>query len=303
MDELFRFTVVRPPEPADVIEVAPSTALGRALDAARRGTDARQATKDAAAKYRAEHGLASIDDLPAGTDLAAIGAQLRAVSPRTVDDASEVVSSTVGRDPAHVAPAPQLASARERVADELILAKLLSSDGLVASRRLEEILRALELLGALSPTPDDGRVLASARARSRCRSSCRRARHQRNRRPRPPVRRRRPATPRPRARDRHAAVAAHPAPVGVAPGPGAARDRRGEPGRPDAWTHAGRDGGTATHRARASGGPRRHPRRGPAPVDALGGSGESLPRFRARRSSAPWVWISHGFRSPNWRSA
>ena len=109
MDELFRFTVVRPPEPADVIEVAPSTALGRALDATRRGTDARQATKDAAAKYRAEHGLASIDDLPAGTDLAAIGAQLRAVSPRTVDDASEVVSSTVGRDPAHVAPAPQLA--------------------------------------------------------------------------------------------------------------------------------------------------------------------------------------------------
>jgi hypothetical protein len=165
VDELFRFVVIRPPQPALPIAAAPSPALQAVLDASTRAPDRRQALKNRLAAYRDDDKHARVVDLRSFDELRELAREFENERPRRADDATASVVRATGKQPAEFAKDADLGEARARLADELVIAHLLSSDGTPPAHELQSMLRAVVLVERLvERTLEDADLARVARA-------------------------------------------------------------------------------------------------------------------------------------------
>jgi hypothetical protein len=151
MNEIFRFLFLRPPAPGAAVDVTPSPEFGKALAGAGSGTDRRAGLKAAASQFLASgHALDDLESLKLGDELLALQAKLLALDDPDQKAAADAVKDVFGKEPGAVAKSPDFASDRERLADNLIAAKLLSRDGRVEAKRIESLLRVIDLVRRLA---------------------------------------------------------------------------------------------------------------------------------------------------------
>ncbi|HEY7619204.1 MAG TPA: hypothetical protein VH834_05490 [Solirubrobacteraceae bacterium] len=147
MDEIFRFLFLRPPDVGSAVTVTPSQDFGKQLAAADTANDRKAAFKRAAgALVGSARGLQSIDELAVGAGLTAVAAALEADEAPDRNDLVDAVEAQFGMGPVDLVKDDRFAADKERLADNLIAAKLLSSDGAVTARRLESLLRLMTLI-------------------------------------------------------------------------------------------------------------------------------------------------------------
>lgn len=174
MSEIFRFLMMRPPEPADPVTVTPSRQYLERLDEARRHAEGRVAVRQASEAVIHDHAVNGIEDLPRAAALLDLDQVLRGLAahppPGSMAAAvAKAVKDTLGDTPAKVTADAATTTLRETLQDLLIAAKALSRDGAVEAVRLETALRALDLVRRLADGTDalaDGGALWAALSRS-----------------------------------------------------------------------------------------------------------------------------------------
>lgn len=151
MSEIFRFLMMRPPQPADPVTVAPSNKYLTRLDEARQHAEGRVAVREASEAVIRDHAVTSIDDLPKAGALIELDRVLRGIASdppagSMAAAVSKAVKDTLGDTPAKVMADPAIAALSQTLQDLLIAAKVLSRDGAVEAVRLETALRTLDLV-------------------------------------------------------------------------------------------------------------------------------------------------------------
>jgi hypothetical protein len=147
MNELFRFLMLRPAEPADPVPVGISEKFRAAIEQAPQGPE-RDPLKAAAAQVSRDYGLLSIDQMNLAPRMVHFGRALRdrlAGDPEKLDLAA-LVHKTLGADPAAVVASGDFHEERLQLGDLLIAAKVLSTDGPVAAATIEDVLRLMDLV-------------------------------------------------------------------------------------------------------------------------------------------------------------
>src|SRR3954453_24067720 len=151
MSEIFRFLMLRPPEPADPVTVSPSSRYLTRLDEARQHGEGRIAVREASEAVIADYAVTTIDDLPMAGALLELDRVLRGLAsdPPVGDMAAAVgkaAEDVLGDTPKKVMADPAITTLSERLQDLLIASKVLSRDGAVEAVRLETGLRTLDLV-------------------------------------------------------------------------------------------------------------------------------------------------------------
>jgi len=169
MNEIFRFLFLRPPAPGAPLQVNPSETLAKALSEAGGAADRRASLKAAATKFLSSGG--EIDDLSAlklGDKLAALESDLLGLKDPQPAAVKTAIQHAFSASAQTVAKGDDFKSDRERLRDNLIAAKLLSQDGPVEARRMESLLRVMDLvarLGANDETLGDAAAVRTAMVR------------------------------------------------------------------------------------------------------------------------------------------
>jgi hypothetical protein len=170
VSEIFRFLMMRPPEPADPVTITPSQEFVDKVVEARQHLDAREAAKVASQAIVDKHRLAAVDGLPLAAKLLELDRVFRslAANPPGGNFANKVaakVRDTLGDTAVKVTQDPTTAMVREQLQDLLIAAKLLSRDGSVEAVRIETALRTLDIVRRVAdgtvPIADAGTLWAA----------------------------------------------------------------------------------------------------------------------------------------------
>src|SRR4051794_21820209 len=155
MSEIFRFLMMRPPQPADPVTVTPSSKYLTRLDEARNHAEGRVALREASEAVVSDYAVTSIDDLPMARALLELDRVLRglAADPPAGGMAaavSKAVKDLLGDTPKKVMADPATTALSDELQDLLIAAKVLSRDGAVEAVRIETALRTLDLVRRLA---------------------------------------------------------------------------------------------------------------------------------------------------------
>jgi hypothetical protein len=170
MNEIFRFLMMRPPEPADPVPVTPSQRYLTRIDEARQQAEGREALKQASRAIIADRAVTRLENLPVAVDLLGLEAALQALAadPPAGSFTAAVaaaIKAALGDTPKKVIAAAATAEAREVMQDLLIAAKLLSADDRVEAVRLETALRVLDLVRRIAdgsgPVEDPAALMAA----------------------------------------------------------------------------------------------------------------------------------------------
>ncbi len=151
MSEIFRFLMMRPPEPADPVVVSPSQHFVDRVNEARQQAEARAAVKLASRVVIDDYGVSTVDTLPLAAKLIELDQALRALAgePPAGSFAAAVattIKDALGDTATKVMQDPETAEVREKLQDLLIAAKLLSKDDNVEAVRIETALRTLDIV-------------------------------------------------------------------------------------------------------------------------------------------------------------
>jgi hypothetical protein len=147
MYEVFRFLFLRPPVTADPVPVVPSRAFQKELEAALSEKDVRGALKKAAAALVASaRGVRVVTALSYGPALVKLDGQLGDGRGITLSQLTAAISRAFGHTPGELVTQDDFTGNRDRIADNLIAAKLLSRDAEVTAATLEHFLRLLWLI-------------------------------------------------------------------------------------------------------------------------------------------------------------
>jgi hypothetical protein len=174
VNEIFRFLMLRPPQPADPVVVTPSQRFLTLLIEARQHAEGREALRQASQAIITERAVVSLDKLPLAAKLLVLEEKLRELTRTPPNGAftaavAGAVKDALGESAAKVAADPNTGEVREVLQDLLIAAKLLSRDGDVEAVQMETTLRMLDLVIRLadgSRPLDDAQSLAAALSRS-----------------------------------------------------------------------------------------------------------------------------------------
>jgi hypothetical protein len=155
MDEIFRFLFLQPPAPGKPVTVTPSAAFAADPAQAQDAPNRKAALKGVAAQLvSSARGVGKLADLTLGAALIATQEALAALDDPTSEQATEAVKTAFGKPPGQVAGSPDFAKDRDRLADNLLAAKLLSRDHAVEARQMEALLRLMALMiGSRRTTP------------------------------------------------------------------------------------------------------------------------------------------------------
>ena len=166
MDELFRFLMLRPPEPGDPVKVDVSEKFRNAVAQAQQQYEGYEALRVAARAISKDLEIASFDELSLAPKILRLADRLRA-QPGAQNgkagkaDLDDLVEEELGDDPAAVIKSKAFAAEWERLADLLVAAKILSRDGAVPAVRIEDVLRTMDLVRLIAKDKVD--TLAEAR--------------------------------------------------------------------------------------------------------------------------------------------
>jgi hypothetical protein len=166
MDEIFRLLLLRPPAPGVAMTVTPSAQFATALREANESEDPKGRRRQAATELVASaRGLKTITDLVLGTKMVTMDALITGTTPPSPSALPAVINQIFGMSPNQVIGAPEFTADRERIADNLIAAVILSADGPLSAVRLEDLLTVLVVVEATAKQdpvlgkPDGLRVL------------------------------------------------------------------------------------------------------------------------------------------------
>ncbi|GAB3002041.1 hypothetical protein [Saccharothrix stipae] len=166
MEEIFRFLLLHPPAPATAVDVLASDDFAAALAEAHDAPDSKTALKTAAARLVAnERGLTDLGKLANATALWHTERALRGTDAPTRADVEQAVADGFGEPPSQVVEAPAFTADRELLSDNLIAAKLLSRDGAVEARTMEDLLRLMAVIDRVAagdPALDEAGAVGAA---------------------------------------------------------------------------------------------------------------------------------------------
>jgi hypothetical protein len=152
MDEVFRFMFLRPPVPASPVVVNPSQPFAASLQQAQAAADRRAALKAAATQVVQTRGVDNLSDLHFGLQLVAVESALGNLAPPSSQNPigkqvfNAIKAAFGNKTPTQVVALPDFVEDRERLADNLLAAKLLSRDSGLPARRLESLLRIIAVI-------------------------------------------------------------------------------------------------------------------------------------------------------------
>jgi hypothetical protein len=163
MDEIFRFLFLRPPDVGAAVPVNPSPGFAADLEEANSAEDRRAALKRAAAALIAtERGIAAIEELTLGAGLLALASAIEELDEPDPCNVGDAIQEIFERPASELVAADEFQTDRERLADNLIAAKLLSADGAVEARTIEALIRLMELIERIAagdPELDEERAV------------------------------------------------------------------------------------------------------------------------------------------------
>lgn len=160
MEEIFRFLMLRPPEPADPVQIDVSARFREAVVEAQQQHEGRDALRVAAEVITRERGISAFGDLALAPRIVVLGARLDAELVGNDDeecepDLSAIIEEELGARPTEVAASEDYVLERERLSDLLVAAKILSRDAAVPAARIEDVLRLMDLVRRVAEgTPD-----------------------------------------------------------------------------------------------------------------------------------------------------
>lgn len=151
MDEIFRFLFLRPPAPGKAVTVTPSAAFATELAQAHNSPNRKAALKAAAGKLVSSgRGVGKLADLALGNALVAAQEALAPLDDVKPEQLAEIVKTAFGKPPGQIVGTAEFTKDRERLADNLLAAKLLSRDGAVEARQMEALLRLMVVIDRLA---------------------------------------------------------------------------------------------------------------------------------------------------------
>jgi hypothetical protein len=169
MNEIFRFLFLRPPAPGTALDVVPSSAFGKDLAAAGASSNRRSALKAAANKLLASsEAIGNFDTLALGEKLLGFEQKLSELENPAPSYVSTAIKDAFGATASTVVANPDFAKDRDRLSDNLIAAKLVSRDGDVEAKRIEALLRLMDLISRIAakdPTVHDETAVQHALVR------------------------------------------------------------------------------------------------------------------------------------------
>jgi hypothetical protein len=149
MSEIFRFLMLRPPEPAQPVKVGISPVFTEALKKALETNEGRDAVKVAASEVTVKQGVGSLAELTLAPKLLRLGRQIdRALDrdPHADVDVRALIKQIFDSTPLALVKSAEFKAERERLGDLLIAAKALSRDAQVPAVEIENVLRMMDVV-------------------------------------------------------------------------------------------------------------------------------------------------------------